>query len=457
MRSIIDIQNTKGTIVIVDDTPDNLRLLTRLLNEQGYKTRPILNGKRALSAIKKAPPDLILLDIVMPEMSGYEVCKKLKTDENAQDIPIIFLSALNEAVDKVKALSIGGVDYITKPFQAEEVLARVKTHLTLHKIKYQLQEQNTQLQQEVQQREKAEKVLYQSRALLASVLNSSQDGIMAFQSLRSEKGDIVDFQWLVANPVAMKTLEQMPDDLTGKPLLKHVSGIRETGLFDACVSVVETGETLDKDWYYNHEKIKGWFHIVAVKLGDGIAVTFRDITERKIMELTLARQAHMDGLTELANRHCLDEYLEREWQRCTRERQTLAVIFCDIDHFKYYNDAYGHQMGDECLIQVAKAFGRAVNRPGDLVARFGGEEFVIILSNTDNDGALQVAESIQNEIEMLQIPHKSSEVNAYVTLSLGVASTMPVTDNNSETLLAAADKALYAAKQNGRNRIEIEK
>jgi len=452
----MDASQKKETIVIVDDTPDNLRLLTQLLNKQGYKTRPIPDGKLALTAIRKAPPDLILLDIMMPGMNGYEVCQKLKADERTQDIPIIFLSALNEAVDKVRAFSMGGVDYVTKPFQAEEVLARVRTHLTLQKIRHQLQEQNAQLQQEIRQRKETEKILCQSRALLSSVLNSSLDGIMAFQSLRDGQGAIVDFQSLVANPVAVKILGQATDDLIGKSLLRHFPGIQEAGLFDACISVVETGEILNRELYFDHENIRGWFRVIAIKLGDGMAVTFRDTTERKTMELTLARQAKLDGLTGLANRRCLDECLEREWRRCAREQHPLAVIFGDIDYFKCYNDTYGHQMGDECLIQVAKALTRSARRPGDIVARYGGEEFVAILPNTNNDGALRVAELIQNEIRQLRIPHTSSEANSYVTLSLGVASALPTQHNKSEVLLDIADRALYAAKQNGRDRIVTE-
>ena len=121
----------KQSIVIVDDMPDNLRLLTGILNEQGYKVRPAPSGTRALATIHKEPPALILLDIMMPDMDGYEVCRQLKAVEQTRDIPIIFLSALNEVFDKVKAFKAGGIDFITKPFQVEEVLARVRTHLTI--------------------------------------------------------------------------------------------------------------------------------------------------------------------------------------------------------------------------------------------------------------------------------------------------------------------------------------
>lgn len=136
----------KKTIVIVDDTPENLRLLGQILTEQGYRVRSIPSGERALATVRKERPDLILLDILMPGMDGYEVCSQLKADDQLKDIPVIFISALNEVFDKVKAFSIGGVDYITKPFQIEEVLARVYTHISLQDQKQQLQEQNRELE-----------------------------------------------------------------------------------------------------------------------------------------------------------------------------------------------------------------------------------------------------------------------------------------------------------------------
>jgi signal transduction histidine kinase len=136
------------SIVIVDDTPENLRLLTQILSEQGYRVRSAPNGERALATVRKESPDLILLDIVMPDMDGYEVCRQLKADPERKDIPVIFISALNEVFDKVTAFSIGAVDYITKPFQIEEVLARVQTHLSLEEMRRKLAEQNQLLQEQ---------------------------------------------------------------------------------------------------------------------------------------------------------------------------------------------------------------------------------------------------------------------------------------------------------------------
>ncbi|MEG4115081.1 MULTISPECIES: response regulator [unclassified Microcoleus] len=137
----------KGNILIVDDTPDNLRLLSSTLTDRDYKVRSVINGAMALMGAQAAPPDLIMLDIKMPDMDGYEVCTRLKADERTREIPVIFISALDEVLDKVKAFTSGGVDYIQKPYQVEEVLARIENQLTIRRLQVQLQAQNHQLQQ----------------------------------------------------------------------------------------------------------------------------------------------------------------------------------------------------------------------------------------------------------------------------------------------------------------------
>ena len=139
----------KADILAIDDTPENLALLSQMLTDKGYKVRSVTKGSTAIRGAKAAPPDLILLDVKMPEMNGYEVCQHLKADDRTRDIPIIFISALGDVFDKVKAFQVGGVDYITKPFQVEEVLARLDTHLTIHNLQIKLEAQNCQLQQEI--------------------------------------------------------------------------------------------------------------------------------------------------------------------------------------------------------------------------------------------------------------------------------------------------------------------
>ena len=146
----------KADILAIDDTPENLALLSQMLTEKGYKVRSVTKGSTAIRGAKAVPPDLILLDVKMPEMNGYEVCQQLKADDLTRDIPIIFISALGDVFDKVKAFQVGGVDYITKPFQVEEVLARLNTHLTIHNLQIKLELQNSQLQQQIAEKNAAE-------------------------------------------------------------------------------------------------------------------------------------------------------------------------------------------------------------------------------------------------------------------------------------------------------------
>lgn len=333
-------------ILVVDDTPDNLRLLIKMLAEQGYKVRPAPNGVFALKSIQAVLPDIVLLDVMMPEMNGYSVCEELKARERTREIPVIFISALNEVFDKVKAFSVGGVDYITKPFYAEEVCARVKTHLMIRQQQQYIQTQNAAL--EIQ-------------SIAALELNA--------------------------------------------------------------------------------------------KLQQEILERQRAEAELAKANAELQRLAALDGLTRLANRRRFDEYLAQEWKRHVREQLPLSLILCDIDYFKRHNDTYGHLAGDECLKQVAQAMNAAVKRPADLTARYGGEEFVVVLPNTDQHGAAHVARRIQEHIQRLHIPHASSSVSQYVTLSIGVATIVPTNDISAEILIDAADNALYEVKEHGRNAI----
>jgi diguanylate cyclase (GGDEF)-like protein len=165
----------------------------------------------------------------------------------------------------------------------------------------------------------------------------------------------------------------------------------------------------------------------------------------------LQQLANIDSLTGVANRRHFEEYLSIEWQRMIREQQPISIILCDIDFFKLYNDTYGHLLGDSCLVTIAQAIKNVVQRPADLVARYGGEEFVVILPNTNQQGAAKIARNICYTVRSLAIPHKSSAVSSYVTLSAGLSTVIPKVDSNFEEIILAADKALYQAKAKGRD------
>lgn len=263
-----------GNILLVDDLPENLRLLSDLLLTLGYTVRSVTSGRMALKTAKVKRPDVILLDIKMPDMDGYQVCQAFKADEDLRDIPVIFISALDDVFDKVKAFWSGGVDYIVKPFQREEVVVRLENQLTI-------QRQKRSLEDEISRRKETEEMLYQSRGLLTSVLNSVSDGIAAVQSVRDPNtGDIVDFRCLVVNPVIARFFERTREDLIGKLVVRKFVDRFDPQLFKKLVDVVETGKSLEEEVYYTLEPI-GWYQVIVVKLGDGFTVTLRDITCKK--------------------------------------------------------------------------------------------------------------------------------------------------------------------------------
>lgn len=180
--------------------------------------------------------------------------------------------------------------------------------------------------------------------------------------------------------------------------------------------------------------------------------------DNKTQELSVANEkleklASLDGLTQIANRRSFDQHMDQAWRLNARNKTPLAIIMCDIDHFKRFNDTYGHPKGDECLKNVAMAMQRKMKRPTDFVARYGGEEFVVVLSNTNLEGAVTVAENIRNNIKRLRINHSASDISKYVSLSFGVAATVPISSGDKEKLIAKADEALYKAKQKGRDQI----
>lgn len=503
--------NFLGNILVVDDTPDNLRVLSTMLTDRGYQVRKVINGELALKVAQNVLPDLILLDILLPELSGYEVCSLLKSNVKTADIPIIFISALDDVFDKLKAFEVGAVDYITKPFQSAEVLARVKNQLTIRylhrKLQQQnqfLQEQNQLLEQEIEERQRAEAetclLLKTTQAINSAEdfhsalevtlhqvcesigwdfgeawipsedgknLEQSQGGYAKeeiLQKFRDRSHDLKLFPgvglpgriWISQQPEWIVDITSLQDqnfnrvDIAFDVGLKAVFGI----------PIVVDRQVLAILVFFKKEKLNCSHRLI--KLVNSIATQLGSLIQRKKTEaalkkanLELQRLATLDELTGVANRRQFNQYLNKEWRRLARENLPLSLIMCDIDYFKKYNDTYGHLAGDFCLQQVAQVISHTIKRPGDIVARYGGEEFVIILPNTNGKGALKVAENIRKEIENLKIIHAESAVNKYITLSAGVASLIPQHQFDTTLLIAVADKALYEAKKKGRNQAVI--
>ncbi|MDB9524964.1 diguanylate cyclase [Oscillatoria sp. CS-180] len=445
------VSSQKKDILIVDDAPGNLKVLLGALTEQGYSVRCAKSGKLAIAGSQIAPPDLILLDILMPKMDGYEVCQQLRQDSRTCHIPIIFLSALDDGSDKAKAFESGGNDYVAKPFSIEEVLARVKHHLDIGRRHYQLRQQADQYRHTSHE-------LKSAHNFLKDVFNSLTSGIGVFHTVSDDDGDIVDFQPRLINDAFLSLLDKQSDRFMRyrSTLREMTAPILDRKLFDICVQVLESGESFQDELSWTYKNAQKWVEIFVTKLQDCVAISLQDISESKeqiasleSIKSELYTLATTDSLTQLGNRYQFDSYLETEWQRSMREQQPLSLLMGDIDQFKNFNDTCGHVTGDRCLAIVAQTLLEVVKRPADLVARYGGEEFAIVLPNTPLRGAIQIANRIQTAIRELQLVEAPFPECEKICLSIGIAYTTPQKGQTARDLIKASDKALYNAKTLG--------
>ena len=294
---------TRPKLLVVDDQAANIQALYHAFAED-HQVFFATGGAQAIKLCREKQPDLVLLDIVMPEMDGYEVCAALKADKDTRDIPIIFVTGETDEGAETRGLDAGAVDFITKPINPKIVRARARTHITL---------------------------------------------------------------------------KRQSDHLRSLSLL--------------------------------------------------------------------------DGLTGIPNRRCFDERLEMEWRRAFRNARPLSLLMVDVDHFKRFNDHYGHAEGDQCLQHVAQALSYTLTRPGDLVARYGGEEFVCLLPETECSGAVAVAQMLERRVRDLSLAHANSPSDQVVTVSIGVACLDGRKPLSAPDLVRLADAQLYRAKEAGRGRV----
>lgn len=489
------------SILIVDDHPDNLRTLAGILGREGYRMRKATNGEMALLTVQTEPPDLILMDIRMPGMDGYTACLELKANPKTAEIPIIFLSAAEDVDAKVKAFEVGGADYITKPFRAEEVLVRIRQQLMLRLQSQQLQAHNQRLQIEIQVRQQAEA---ETQLLLATIQAVSQATSFeeALQAVLCEVNGAIAWDYgeawtpdetimsLWLRQVCVKTKDERlqgfyhaSQNLTfgvgqGVPgqvwetrqllWLEDLQNIAPSfarqemaiaaGLVTVLgVPIVVDGRLLAVLVFYSRSQIPQ--DPKVMELVQAIALQLGGFIQRKQMEAELLqanrelqRLVHLDGLTGIANRRCFDATLEQEWLRLRRNQLPLSLILCDVDYFKGFNDRYGHLAGDDCLKQVAAAIAGVCKRSADLAVRYGGEEFAVLLPYTDTAGAICVVEQIQAALKTLAIPHAQSAIADHVTISFGIATLIPDGLQEPTLLIEYADEALYQAKAQGRDR-----
>lgn len=399
-----------GNLLIIDDSIDNVRLLVQILAVEGYRVRVATSGALGLDMVQAAPPELILLDILMPGMDGFQVCRRLKADPQADAIPVIFLSALDDIADKVTAFALGGADYVTKPFQAPEVLARVHAQLA---------------------RVRAEQVLRESLATYRQLAEASFEGLLLHQNgiiieVNSRLTDLLGYsaKALIGRPIA----NYLPLVFLDSPVPGSEFQVRRS---DGTMLAIEV---LRRSFTYQGRQIE--------------VVAMRDLTERNRLFAEVQRLAETDPLTGVFNRRQLFALGQHALLRAKHTAMPLSVVLLDIDHFKQVNDRAGHSAGDSVLVTLAQTC-HTVLRTEDSFFRYGGEEFVALLPNTPLDQAVQIAERLR--VALAACPIAAPEPFC-VTVSFGVAALSPDCQE-LEPLLGRADAALYAAKRRGRNQV----
>lgn len=468
-------------ILVVDDQTNNLKILRVILESVGYKLTFAKSGEQALERVATASPNLILLDLMMPDLDGFEFCQILKNRLELPAIPIIFLTASQEKEHLLKAFELGAVDYITKPFNKPELLARVKAHLELN---YWREQAVKQVEQERIINSITHSIHYSLTLhdTLTTATSRLQQLLGADQVFIVQCGSSSDFKMVAEACVAefstlpqpslinLNLLQIQNQPLQFRPEQTEPSAV-PSGKQDQLRTAQIKAELMvpifqaDQLWgvfiAYRYKQAEIWsaeeINILS-RIIDQLAIAIQHSELHQQLQAAnqqLNHLANTDCLTQLANRRHFDQCINQEWKRLQREQLPLSLILCDIDYFKKYNDFYGHPEGDLCLQRVAQAISNAVQRPVDLVARYGGEEFAVLLPNTNLPGGIQVAKRIQQLVADLQIPHLQSDFNQYITLSLGITCWVPSMNLTPDQFIKMADQALYDAKEKGRNQYAI--
>ncbi len=446
--------NYRGNILIVDDLPDNLRLLRDTLRAEGYKVRSAITGAMAIRAAQSPSTELILLDIKLTDMDGYEVCRQLKSDERTVDIPIIFLSALNETFNKVQGLAAGGVDYISKPFQVEEVLARVETHLTIGRLQKRLQNQNLRLLIEIEERQRLEESLFAEKELAQVTLQSIGDAVITTDAqgnvryLNPIAERLTGWKVHEVQGVPLSTVFLIVDQVTREPV---ENPINKALLEERIVSLAHQTILVARDG--TEYAVEDSAAPIRDRQGQiiGVVIVFHDVTESRYLTRQLSWEASHDALTGLINRRKFEQHLVDAIASVKDSNQQHALCYLDLDQFKVVNDTAGHLAGDELLRQISALIQKGV-RANDTLARLGGDEFGLLLSQCPLSQAAKIAEQLKDLVHQFRFIWDSKIL--IVGVSIGVVA-IDETSQNLMELLGAADAACYAAKARGRNCVHL--
>lgn len=448
-------------ILVVDDIPANVKLLEARLMAEYFDVLTASNGRDALDICDRTQVDVILLDIMMPEMDGFEVCERLKSNPRTAHIPVVMVTALDQPSDRVRGLKAGADDFLTKPVNDLQLISRVKSLVRLKTLTDELRIRHDSTRQaglDDMLRLQDGRLEEQAHVLLVDSRGASQERIIKALKPIAEVSPMSDPQAAVfeaaENSFDLVIVNGNLEDYDPLRLCSQIRSLERTR-FIPILLITEQGDeqmiirALDLGVNDYIVRPLDPNELIARSLTQVRRKRYNDRLRNSVRQTI--ELAVTDALTGLHNRRYLDTHLRTLFARAKVRGRPLTICITDIDRFKQVNDVYGHDAGDEVLKEFAGRI-RSTVRGADLACRFGGEEFVVVMPDTPAEAAAAVAERLRGMIEARPFQLRSGETPLMLTASMGIATLMPGIDT-PEQLLKQADRALYEAKNSGRNRV----
>lgn len=446
-------------VLVVDDTPLNVKLLVAKLTAEYYLVESAVDGPSAIAAVKAFQPDIVLLDVMMPGMDGFEVCRRLKADRTSQHIPIVMVTALSDQADRIRGLDAGADDFLTKPVDDIALFARVRSLVRIKTMSDELRLRRETESQLGALAEAEEITADLPRPIVLLVEDLTFDALAAKKALAGEI-DVIEASdadvalKLAGEPSTSIDLAIVSLELKGGEGLRVASGLRALDRTRR-TPILALAEPEDRSIVAKSLELGVTDYLLKPINSSELLVRARTQIRRKHFQDRLHASYHRtvamaatDELTGLFNRRYMMSHLENVLRRSIGSGRPVSLMMIDLDHFKEVNDTRGHQTGDKVLTEIARRIGQSV-RGVDLSARYGGEEFIVVMPDTDCAGAAVVAERVRHAVG--DHPIWVDGLSLRISVSIGIASGEPT--SGAEALIRRADQALYNAKKAGRNRV----
>lgn len=449
-----------GRVLVVDDIPANVKLLEARLGAEYFDVVTALSGAEALAACVASPPDIVLLDVMMPGMDGFEVCRRLKADPRTVHVPVVMVTALDQISDRVKGLEAGADDFLTKPVNDTALVTRVKSLVRLKSLTDELR-MRSQTNRDMGLDDGFDPQMFadvpKGNVLIVDDRRSSFErlvgGLEKHHKVTVETDPHQALFRITEGSFDLVVVSLGLVNFDGLRLVSQLRSLERTRMLPILLLVEQDDKTRllrGLDMGVNDYLVRP---IDRQELLARVATQIRRKHYNDRLRDTVQQTMEMavtDGLTGLHNRRFMTMHLEQSLEQAIRHGRNLAILIADMDHFKAVNDTYGHDAGDAVLRQLADRIRSAV-RGADIPCRYGGEEFVIIMPDTDLDSAGIVAERIRKRVEGEPFNLPDGQMLPR-TISVGLGALQGTTDT-CDALLKRADAGLYEAKSSGRNRV----